>query len=228
MATSTVAGNYEAMYKPIADFAAQKYGIPQGMFARLIASESSWNPNAVGAALPDGTRAKGIAQFVPGTARQYGVDTVDVTSSLMGAAAYLKDLYTRKGSWTEALYTYKGATSEAGRARMSPIVADIVSGKAYEGQLGAIDKAAVPAQGGVTIGSYEPPKDTGTTGTGPGWTDGPAAWWEWIKETWKKAAIGSVVFIVGLLLIVFTIYIAVTRGRNAAVKAVPELANLRK
>jgi soluble lytic murein transglycosylase-like protein len=91
------APNYEAMYQPIADFAAQKYGIPSGLFSRLIASESSWNPNAVGPVMKDGTTAKGIAQFTNATARDYGVDTVDVTSSLMGAAKLLRDRYDRYG-----------------------------------------------------------------------------------------------------------------------------------
>jgi hypothetical protein len=218
------APNYEAMYQPIADFAAQKYGIPSGLFSRLIASESSWNPNAVGPVMKDGTTAKGIAQFTNATARDYGVDTVDVTSSLMGAAKLLRDRFDKYGGdWSKAVASYKGF-SDLGKGVNSPLVQSVISGTAYEKQAASISsKANATPTESITIGApdgTEQPADTGQPGP---------VWLQPIVDFFKRGAIGAIVLIIGLFLIIFTIYVAVTRGRNAAVKAVPELArNIRK
>lgn len=72
--------------------AAQKYGVDPSVLAGLIATESSFNPRA------DSGYARGIAQFTPGTAAQYGVDVSSPTSSIFGAAHYLADLQKQLGS----------------------------------------------------------------------------------------------------------------------------------
>jgi hypothetical protein len=82
--------------------AAAKYGVPWNIFYWAIQGESSWNPN-IGAS---SAGAQGIAQFVPDTARQYGVNVSDPRSSLDGAARYLATLYKQSGSWTGALTGY--------------------------------------------------------------------------------------------------------------------------
>lgn len=82
--------------------AAQQNGVPWPVFYHAIKGESGWNPN-IG---PSSAGARGIAQFIPSTAKEYGVDTSDPTSSLFGSAKYLADLYRRGGSWTNALTGY--------------------------------------------------------------------------------------------------------------------------
>ena len=66
--------------------AAKKFGIDEKILHNLIKTESNFNPNAVS---PQG--ARGIAQFLPSTAAEYGVDVNDVKSSIEGAAKYLSE-----------------------------------------------------------------------------------------------------------------------------------------
>jgi cell wall-associated NlpC family hydrolase len=68
-------------YRAIAAQKAQKYGVPVDVFLKQIQQESGFNPSA-----RSGAGAQGIAQFMPATARQYGVNTADPVSSLDGAA----------------------------------------------------------------------------------------------------------------------------------------------
>lgn len=82
--------------------AAAKYGVPWDVFAHQIAGESGWNPNIH----PSSAGAEGIAQFIPGTAAQYGVDVKNPQSSLEGAAKYMADLHQQGGSWEHALSGY--------------------------------------------------------------------------------------------------------------------------
>lgn len=66
---------------------ANKYGVDGGMLTRQLSAESNMNPNAVS---PKG--ATGVAQFMPQTAAQYGVNARDPNSSIDGAAHYDSDL----------------------------------------------------------------------------------------------------------------------------------------
>lgn len=89
------------LYSPIAIQAANTYGVPPALFLWQIGQESSWNP----AATSDNIHV-GLGQFDPATAAQYGVNRLDPTSSLMGAAAYDAALYKQYGDWNSALTHY--------------------------------------------------------------------------------------------------------------------------
>jgi hypothetical protein len=92
----------KAQYEVVARSAAQKHGVPVEMFLRQITQESGWNPSAVS---PAG--AKGIAQFMPGTARDLGVDPMDPLASLDAAARYDRQLYAAHDQrWRRALAAY--------------------------------------------------------------------------------------------------------------------------
>lgn len=80
--------------------AAQQFGVPSELFVAQIGQESGFNPSARNG------NAYGIAQFMPGTAAQYGVDVTDPLSSLYGAAKYDAKLYSQYGSWQSALQHY--------------------------------------------------------------------------------------------------------------------------
>jgi hypothetical protein len=80
--------------------AAQQYGVPTNLFLAQIGQESSWNPNA------QNGNAIGIAQFMPTTASNLGVNPYDPTSSLYGAAKYDAQLYSQYGSWQTAMEKY--------------------------------------------------------------------------------------------------------------------------
>lgn len=89
-------------YRQAAQQIARKYGIDPGIFVRQIGAESGFNP---GARSPAG--AQGIAQFIPSTARQYGVNVNDPISSLDGAARLMRDSLRRNGgSYAKALSVY--------------------------------------------------------------------------------------------------------------------------
>jgi soluble lytic murein transglycosylase-like protein len=75
------------------DAAATQYGVDPGLYSRLINQESGGNPNVRDS--PAG--AQGIAQFMPGTAREYGVNPRDPQSSISGGARYLRDMIARFG-----------------------------------------------------------------------------------------------------------------------------------
>lgn len=88
---------------PLARLAYEKakaYGDPHPeSFARQIYAESGFNANARGPQTKYGT-AVGIAQFMPNTAKRFGVDPTNVESSLEGALKYraaLRKLYESKG-----------------------------------------------------------------------------------------------------------------------------------
>lgn len=77
-------------------------------FLRQINQESGFNPNA-----RSGAGAQGIAQFMPATAREYGVNTADPLSSLLGAARYDKKLIDQYGSFARALSAYNSGRPDA-------------------------------------------------------------------------------------------------------------------
>ena len=93
-----------ATYKPLIQEASRKYGVPARVLAGLIDVESRGNINAIS---PVG--AFGLTQFMPGTAKSYGVRRGDARSQIMGAAKYLKDLgYGKAGRTKFALGAYNG------------------------------------------------------------------------------------------------------------------------
>lgn len=89
-------------YQPLIDRAERQYGLPPGMLASLLAAESSFNPNIVSSA-----GAQGIAQFMPGTAKDFGVNPWDPSSAIDGAARFLtQNLRRYSGNVTASLAAY--------------------------------------------------------------------------------------------------------------------------
>lgn len=83
----TNATNYREIYEPKARTIAQRYGVPEEMFVRLITNESGWNPQARSEA-----GAVGFGQLMPETARELGVNPYNPDENLEGAAKYLAAL----------------------------------------------------------------------------------------------------------------------------------------
>ena len=88
-------------YLPHARAAAQKNGIPEDLFLRLVQQESGWNPNA-----KSHKGAMGLAQLMPGTAAKLGVNPADPVQNLNGGARYLRMMYNQFGNWNLALAAY--------------------------------------------------------------------------------------------------------------------------
>ena len=73
--------------------AATAHGLPLPFLARVIWRESRFDPQAVGPMTRSGARAKGIAQFMPGTAAERDLaDPFDAVAALPKAAEYLGSL----------------------------------------------------------------------------------------------------------------------------------------
>jgi soluble lytic murein transglycosylase-like protein len=90
--------------------AARRHGVPEELFLRLVRQESGWNPQAV-----SHKGAIGLAQLMPGTARDLRVDPHDPRQNLEGGARYLIEQYRRFGSWRLALAAYNAGPEVVAR-----------------------------------------------------------------------------------------------------------------
>ncbi|MFN8204112.1 MAG: transglycosylase SLT domain-containing protein [Solirubrobacteraceae bacterium] len=89
-------------YAPAITRAAQRYNVSATLLAAQIEQESGFNPFAVS---PAG--ARGIAQFMPGTASSYGLhDAFDAEASIDAQARLMRDLLRQFGSVPLALAAY--------------------------------------------------------------------------------------------------------------------------
>ena len=95
---SFVPAAYQA---PIAR-AASRWNVSATLLAAQLYAESGFNPFAVS---PAG--ARGIAQFMPGTARAYGLrDPFDAAAAIQAQARLMRDLLRRFGTVPLALAAY--------------------------------------------------------------------------------------------------------------------------
>ena len=90
-----------------------RWNVSAALLAAQLYAESNFNPFAVSSA-----GARGIAQFMPGTARTYGLtDPFDAVASISAQAHLMRDLLRRFGSVSLALAAYNagpGAVESCG------------------------------------------------------------------------------------------------------------------
>lgn len=113
---------------------ADRHGISPALLEAVVWQESRWRPGAVS---PKG--ARGLAQLMPGTARELGVDPADPAANLDGGARYLRLQLDRFGGDVErALAAYNAGPGRVIRAGGVP---NIPETRAYVaavlGRLGA-------------------------------------------------------------------------------------------
>lgn len=93
-------------YLPAIAQAEADHGLPAGLLARQLYQESRFRPEIIDGSVASPAGALGIAQFMPATAQDLGVDPLDPKSAINGAAAYMRRLFDSLGSWPEALAAY--------------------------------------------------------------------------------------------------------------------------
>lgn len=81
--------------------AESKYGLPPDLLNRVAYQESRYNPAAVS---PVG--AIGLMQFMPATAKDFGIDPRDPFQSIDAAGKYLSQLYKMFNNWPAAIAAY--------------------------------------------------------------------------------------------------------------------------
>jgi len=150
-------------YGPLIQSAASEHGIPPDIFARQIAQESSFNPRAVS---PAGTL--GIAQFMPDTAKRFGIDPLNPSQAIPAAAKYVarnRDMFGGNLGLALAGYNWgegnvqkwlqSGANPAAMPGETRRYVANI-TGQPINAWLGGAGAAAPAAQAAPAFGSLAP------------------------------------------------------------------------
>lgn len=95
-------------YRLEARKAAIRHGINPNLFVRQIGAESNFDVNAGSSA-----GARGIAQWMPATAREHGVNMNDPLDQLDKAAAWMASLIKQHGGWGPALSVYNSGKPDA-------------------------------------------------------------------------------------------------------------------
>ncbi|MEM1277547.1 MAG: lytic transglycosylase domain-containing protein [Pseudomonadota bacterium] len=91
--------------------AADLHGLPRAYFTRLIWKESRFDIKAIS---PVG--AQGIAQFMPATAKERGLENpFDPAQAIPASAHYLADLKAQFGNWGLAAAAYNGGPDRVAR-----------------------------------------------------------------------------------------------------------------
>jgi hypothetical protein len=128
--------------------AAKKHGLDPNIFRRQLVQESGLNPSIVN----QRSGAAGIAQFMPGTARGFGINPMDPAQAIPAAAAYMRqNLNAHGGDYAHALAAYNwgpGNVAKKGLAAAPPetvnYIASIMGNKPM--QASAQVPAPAPAQ----------------------------------------------------------------------------------
>lgn len=125
--------------------AAQRWGVSAQLLAAQLYAESNFNPFAVS---PAG--ARGIAQFMPGTAAAYGLgNAFDPAASIDAQAHLMHDLLVRFASVPLALAAYNAGPGAVAACGCVPPIAET---QAYVARiLGLLGGAAQPVAGGLEV-----------------------------------------------------------------------------
>ena len=138
------------MIYPLVHKVACEQGLPIGLFDALIMQESRYKHTAIS---PKG--ALGLAQLMPGTARQLGTNPYTVIDNLRGGARYLRQQVDRFGRYDLALAAYNAGPGRVARHGRVPAIAETIGYvrniSANWGDPGRVKLAAVVSPSGGRI-----------------------------------------------------------------------------
>jgi len=99
-------------YQGVINGVESKYGLPSGLLGRLADTESNFNPNA-----KNKSGASGMFQFMPDTAKGFGIDPFNVDQSADAAGKMLSSsLKQYGGDWNKALAAYNWGSGNLAKA----------------------------------------------------------------------------------------------------------------
>jgi hypothetical protein len=135
-----------AAFAPALARAASRWNVSAALLAAQLYVESGFNPFAIS---PAG--ARGVAQFMPGTARAYGLgDPFDAESSIDAQARLMRDLLRRFGAVPLALAAYNAGPAPVARCGCVPSIPETQGYVArILGLLGGVGETT--AGGGLTV-----------------------------------------------------------------------------
>ena len=81
-------------------------GIPRGLLKKVLFQESRFREDIISGTTTSSKGATGIAQFMPATAKELGIDPTDPKQAIPAAGKYLSSLKEQTGSWESAVAAY--------------------------------------------------------------------------------------------------------------------------
>jgi len=116
-----------APYADAIDSAQNKYGIPSNFLAKLLNAESAFRADIIEGKKRSSVGATGIAQLMPTTAADLGVNPLDPIASIDGAGRYLSQLYDKFGTWEKAIAAYNWGPGNVERKGLAKAPAETVN-----------------------------------------------------------------------------------------------------
>src|SRR5215207_10802364 len=78
-------------FAPLIKSAAAEHGIDEGMLTRQLAQESAFAPDVIDGRRRSSAGAMGVAQFMPDTAKRFGINPLDPSQAIPAAARYVAE-----------------------------------------------------------------------------------------------------------------------------------------
>ena len=189
------------------DAAAKEYGISPDLLRGVAFAESRFRDDVISGRVLSSTGASGLMQFMPDTAKEYGINPLDPVESIFGAAQYLRKSLDRfGGDESKAVASYnagpnrKAFESEDWKGRMPKETqtyietvmgfADGQKAKRGPGSRVELPEGVTPSQAGAGRGVVNPPMASELPDQKPTAAKTDRSWREAASDTGKSVAQG--------------------------------------
>ena len=154
------------------DAAAKEYGVDSDLLRGVAFAESRFRNDIISGKVKSSTGAMGLMQFMPDTAKQYGINPTDPVEAIFGAAAYLRDSLDKfGGDEQKAVASYnwganrKAYNSETWKNQLPAETSNYIETvfgfadgqKAKRGTAKELPEGVAPSQAGAGRGVVNPP-----------------------------------------------------------------------